>query len=516
MPSRKILIVDTEAVTADISRITLENLGYQVYCVATGEQAVEIAEKTRFDLAFVNGMLPGMNGIDTFEMLRMHDPGIIGLLLCDHAVLPMIVEAMNRGFSGLLEKPLDPRKLEKSIGDVFLQRQIQEENTRLHTLLPLYHLGQRFLIAPTIEDILEELVAIVCREIHVPFASVMMPSEEDGCLKIKASRGIDKKLVNSISLKPGEKIAGWVFAKGQPLILNRDTQEATPFSSLLKRKEIAAAISFPLKGREKTIGVLNISQTKPEVEYSQSDLELLTIICGQAVMAIENLMFIHEREENARSKALLEQYVSPEVANLLIASNENLMQVGDIRQLTVLFADIRHFTLLVQHLSLDDLHAFLNNFFECFTREIFTLRGTLDKFMGDAALVIFGAPLVLERPSVAAVTAAMRILADFEKLREEWAKKSVLFKEIGLGIGISRGEMFLGNVGSARRLDYTVIGADVNIAQRLASETGPGQILITESVREDIGDIFPVREEPTSLLRGLEKEIPIFSIISSQ
>lgn len=515
MPFRKILIIDTEAVTADISRITLTRLGYKVFCAASGEQAVEIAEKDNFDLVLVNGMLPGMNGIDTFEMLRMHEPNIIGLLLCDHAVLPMVVEAMNRGFSGILEKPIEVKKLEKAVGDVFLQAQIREENTRFHTLVPLYRLGERFLLASDIEDVLEELVETVCKEIHVPYASVMMLNEEDGCLRIKASRGIDKKLVDSIRLKPGEKIAGWVFENGQPVVLNRDTQKSSPFSSLLKRKEIAAAISFPLKGREKTIGVLNISQTRPEVEYSQSDLELLAIICGQAVMAIENLMFIREREENARIKALLEQYVSPEVANLLIANDQNLMQVGDICELTVLFADIRHFTLLVQHLSLDELRAFLNSFFECFTREIFTHHGTLDKFMGDAALVIFGAPLVLERPSVAAVSAAIRILTEFEKLRGEWAEKSDLFLQIGLGIGISRGEMFLGNVGSARRLDYTVIGADVNIAQRLASETGSGQILITGPVREDIGDIFPIRKEPSRLLRGLEKEIPIFSIISN-
>jgi len=83
---------------------------------------------------------------------------------------------------------------------------------------------------------------------------------------------------------------------------------------------------------------------------------------------------------------------------------------------------------------------------------------------------------------------------------------------VGLGIGISSGEMFLGNVGSQRRLDYTVIGTDVNIAQRLASEAASGQILITESVKSQLGSRFRVTQEPSRLLRGLEKQIPVFSI----
>ena len=111
------------------------------------------------------------------------------------------------------------------------------------------------------------------------------------------------------------------------------------------------------------------------------------------------------------------------------------------------------------------------------------------------------------------MSAALEIQKKFEVLRARWALKSELFMQIGLGIGISRGKMFLGNVGSGRRLDYTVVGADVNIAQRLASETAAGQILITESVYCDVVGKVSIQGEKTRLLRGVEKKIQLYSII---
>lgn len=108
--------------------------------------------------------------------------------------------------------------------------------------------------------------------------------------------------------------------------------------------------------------------------------------------------------------------------------------------------------------------------------------------------------------------AAQQIIQEFEKLRLRWEEKSDVFSQIGLGIGISRGRMFLGNVGSARRLDYTVIGTDVNIAQRLASETLSWQILITDRVYENLNDTSFIVAEPSRTLKGMEHKTTIYSI----
>jgi adenylate cyclase len=148
------------------------------------------------------------------------------------------------------------------------------------------------------------------------------------------------------------------------------------------------------------------------------------------------------------------------------------------------------------------LRVFLNSFFDMFGNIIFSHQGMLDKFMGDAALVIFGPPVKMDNPNVAAVSAAHRIVAEFEKSRILWEKKNKIFGKVGLGTGISRGPMFLGNVGSSKRLDYAVLGPDVNIAQRLASETDSGQILITDRVHATLSGKFQVRAEKKYVAEG--------------
>ena len=513
---RKILVVDNEALFADMCRNILGGIGHEVYCTSSGEQAVEAAAKKRFDLVLVNDELSGANCLETFNMLRQTDPNILGILILAHADVRLVIDAVNSGFIGVLEKPVSAENLLKSVVDALAVARLREENTRLKTLIPLYQLGKKFLSATTADEIYNELVNVIHSELSASGVSIMMLDKQNGELRIVASKGIEKSIAENVRILPGEKISGWVFTHGEPLILNRRTQDASPFAKLLERKEIAASISFPLTIRGEIAGVVNISDRDIEVEYSQADMEMLSVICSQAIMALENVMSIFEREQAVRLRTLFEQYVAPEVAEFLLNREERMIDVGEVKDLTVLFADIRNFTGLVQHISPEELRRFLNQFFELFTNIIFTARGTLDKFMGDAALVLFGAPIAIDAPAVAAVGAAVQILKGFEELRSQWVENTSWFKNIGIGIGISSGEVYLGNVGSEKRLDFTVIGTNVNIAQRLASETNSGQILITETVSRGVAGKFTIKKEGARLLRGLDQDIQVYSVISEE
>jgi adenylate cyclase len=162
------------------------------------------------------------------------------------------------------------------------------------------------------------------------------------------------------------------------------------------------------------------------------------------------------------------------------------------------------------------LRAFLNSFFDMFTNIVFSRQGMLDKFMGDAALVIFGAPVKIENPNGVSVSAALQIMEEFEALRTIWVKENKIFAKVGLGIGVSRGPMFLGNVGSSKRLDYTVIGPDVNIAQRLAATAESGQILITDRVYGTLEPKAALWTEHKMLLRGIESEVIVYSLSTEE
>ena len=512
MVLQKILVVDNKNSIADISREALGGIGYQVFCVHNGEQAIELSATNQFDLVIVDAKLGESNWIQTFSAIRETQPGVVGILVSDHTDMDMVVTAINNGLNGVLKKPLNSVELVKAVKDALAIAALREENTRFKTILPLYKLGEKFNAANTLDEVYELLLDAIIEQINVPYISLMMFAESDDCLHVVASRGMDKNVAKKVAVKPGENIAGWVYEKGEPVILNRSTQENSPFAKYLKRGEIEASISFPLSGRERILGVLNISQTAKNTQYSQSDIELLSVICGQAVMALENVAYMEEREKNVRTKTLFEQYVAPEIAEILLNSEENLMEIGGVRDITVLFADIRNFTIAIQHLTHKEVHLFLTEFFDLFSEVAFSWKGTLDKFMGDAALVAYGAPISLEQPSKAAVSTAVELSIGFEQLRREWLKKSDVFAQLGLGIGVSKGDIFHGNVGSSRRLDYTLIGTDVNIAQRLADTTGSGQILITGPVYEDVKKYFSITDEGYRSLRSVEYEVHVYSI----
>lgn len=401
---------------------------------------------------------------------------------------------------------------EFSAGAARTSDRVKYEHAKLEALLPIYQLGTRFLEADSEDELYERLLDVIEHEFDAYTISIMMLQEEAGILEIVASRGLTKKQLEESSVRPGERIAGWVFANNRPLIFNRDSQHRSEFAPLLTRKEIASSICFPMVNRDGVIGVINISQTNDQVTYSDADIELVSILSQLTVIAIENVRLNRQKLETVRMETLLEQYVSSDVARLLINQKHDLREIGNVQELTVLFADLRNFTQLVQQLELQKLRLFLNEFFTIVTNEVYQSRGTLNKFIGDGVLVVFGAPISHACPGKAAVETAIRIGRRFKKMCDRYCGENEFFKEIALGIGVSSGEMFIGNVGSQQRLDYTVVGTAVNVAQRLASHAAGDTILITDAVRREIEPEIEVVNSEHIALKGFSESMQVHEV----
>ncbi len=505
-----VLLLTTSDVQAD--NIVMQLSQCRVVRADSRQEAVLYCHKKLFSLVLIVDTPPAIQGQDVFTELSVIQPGLAGILLSAKVDYQLMSKSMETGFSGVLQTPVDSALLSRVVMQAMERVRLREDNTQLRTLLPLYHLGEQFLSSSTEEDVLEGLLDAVKEQTGAVDISVMLYDPDEDCLHIAAARGMDQQLAASIRVQPGDQIAGWVFQKGKSVILNKEDQQESIFAPLLKRPEILSSISYPMIIRGQIIGVLNISQTESNSRFSEADNEMLAIVCSQAAMALENVRSLNQIATTTRMRTLFEQYVSPEIAELLIAQDSNLMGLGEIQMVTVLFADIRNFTGLVQRLELSDLRSFLNEFFQVFTETIFEHRGTIDKFMGDAVLAIFGTPLHLENANYSAVTAALTIKGKFEALRERWSEQCRTFHSVDLGIAITRGEVFFGNIGSSRRLDYTVIGNQVNIAQRLAAESSGCRIYTTESVVEGLGSDFSVEILGARQLRGVDEKIEIFSI----
>ncbi|RLB05108.1 MAG: hypothetical protein DRG83_03275 [Deltaproteobacteria bacterium] len=515
MLKKKIIVVDDDPQILDTVIEALQKHGYFVKGASGAGEAQAYFEKEHFDLLIVDLEMEEMNGLELFRLLHARYPDLQGIMITGCATIDASIRALEEGFSNFLLKPFKVNDLLRAVEKSLSKKQIDDENTRLKTLIPLYKLGRKFLKAQTIDELLEELIKTVKEETRSDRVSVMLIDEETGELSIRAAIGLSPEIVKRVRIKPGQNIAGWVLQNGKPLILNGGPEDHPQFSKLMKLAEIKAAISYPLVKEDQVFGVLNVSKLVSGEPFSPADVELLSVICDQAVMAFDNLRLIKEISEKVRAQTLLQQFVAPHVAQALLSQKEDIYQYGEIKELIILFADIRNFTPMVQEMMLGDVRVFLNEFFDAVCNVVFKYDGTIIKFMGDALIAVFGAPIKMNQPGLQALKASREMLKTFEDIRERWASKSKFFERVGLGIGLTKGEVFIGNIGSSQKIDYTVVGTAVNMAQRLAGEATAGQILLTPEVKKELGNHDRLVASIYTKLKGFKNSQRMYALTFS-
>lgn len=225
----------------------------------------------------------------------------------------------------------------------------------------------------------------------------------------------------------------------------------------------------------------------------------------------------NEMAESIGEKELIKdafsRYVSRQVADIILNDPDKYISTlrGERKKITILFADIRGFTSISERNAPEEVVALLNDYLSEMTDVIFDYNGTLDKFLGDGLMAVFGAPIRMENCTLAAVKAAMDMrsrLADFNIAREVTGGEA-----IRVGIGINFGDAVVGNVGSRERMDYTVIGDAVNIAQRIQSYSQEGQIILTKSAYDAVKDKVTASPLGEYQLKGKAQSVSIYEAI---
>ncbi|MCX8012195.1 MAG: response regulator [Desulfobacterota bacterium] len=241
-------------------------------------------------------------------------------------------------------------------------------------------------------------------------------------------------------------------------------------------------------------------------------LELLTRVKSLLRMRyLRDELERKQREEKERVKEIFKIYLSDKIANLVLSDPERFLKLGGEKRLvTVIFADLRGFTNFAESHPAEKVVTVLNQFFERMTQIIFDYQGTLDKFIGDAVMAYFGAPMSYPDDCLRAVKAAVGMQSAFIDLKASWEQMEV--QNLGLGIGLSTGEVIFGNVGTQKIMNYTIVGDTVNIAQRLEEEALAGQILLSESTYHWVKEQVHAKKMPKKALKG-RKEALIFYLL---
>jgi adenylate cyclase len=217
--------------------------------------------------------------------------------------------------------------------------------------------------------------------------------------------------------------------------------------------------------------------------------------------------------EKEMIKHAFSRYVAREVVDEILKDPAQIAVTGDRREVTVLFCDIRGFTSMAETLAPEAVVELLNSFYELMIDITFKHDGTLDKFLGDGVMAVFGAPLY--RPDHA-LMAARTGLAMQAGIRELNACRVAAGKSpIAIGVGLNAGEVIAGTVGTDARMEYTVIGDSVNLASRLESSAGPGQVLVSAETYERLRGAIPGRPLGRFDVKGKEKWVDVWEIQES-
>jgi adenylate cyclase len=236
---------------------------------------------------------------------------------------------------------------------------------------------------------------------------------------------------------------------------------------------------------------------------------------NQAAIAIENAQLYTKVKEEERIRERLQRFFSPGVVGKIMSDEKTISLGGENRTATILFSDIRGFTSLTEKMKTVTSVEILNDFLSAMSEEVFLHEGTLDKYIGDCVMAIFGAPVPHPDDALRAIKAALGMKKRVHGLKEQWRDKlDVSMREVfEIGIGIHTGEVIAGNVGSTKRMEYTVVGTAVNLASRLENIAKPGQILISRSTYACTAEHIEARKLPPVELKNISRPVEVYEVI---
>ncbi|HEX2680127.1 MAG TPA: adenylate/guanylate cyclase domain-containing protein [Candidatus Dormibacteraeota bacterium] len=358
-----------------------------------------------------------------------------------------------------------------------------------------------------LDRLLDKIVEFTFQVMNVDRVSILLL--EEGELVPRISRG--RTAQSAASKHVPQSIARRVVEDRVAILSDNTAADERFKGKSILIQSVRSAMCTPLMGTDQEVlGILYVDNLTATHSFSDDDLKFLIAFGSLAAVALEN----SQRSERLRREALVlqnfQRYFAPNLAAQIVQQEGAVQLGGTKRPVIIFFSDIRGFTPLSETMGPDDIATLLTEYFTEMVDIVFEHAGTLDKFMGDAIMALWGAPIAHEDDADRAMACALAQLAALEKLNEKW--KAQGRPELRIGIGINFGEVFAGNIGSDRRLEYTVIGDAVNTAKRLCDSAGPNEILLSEPFHQLLKK-RPVLEtlEPIQV-KGKSKKVPVYRV----
>ncbi len=402
---------------------------------------------------------------------------------------------------------------EAAVDSKDLLEDIEALRKKAETLSRLYELNQMLGSVFSLEDIFKKVSEMLFR---------LTPADRFLVLLKDTGTGKLSPVATEFRIQAGRLIAGDISVSQTVMdrvlnermsLLSFDAQgdERLKSSQSIIMQNIHSVMCAPLLGKNGVLGVVYVDCLQIIQTFKEDDLELLNALAAETAIAVDNAITHEQLVREALARATYGRFMPKHVVDAILANPDQISMGGSNALVTMLFSDVRGFTSMSENLPPETVVQMLNEYFGDMAPIVFEYQGLLDKYIGDGLMALFGVPYQNEKSATNAVAAAVTMQRQMEKVNKELTNRGLA--EIAIGIGINTGTVTVGYIGSEERTDYTAIGDAVNLAARLEKEAGRGQIIISYSTLEAIGDGFPVKPKGEVLVKGKREAVKIYEVL---
>lgn len=371
------------------------------------------------------------------------------------------------------------------------------------------------------EEIIRKIINTIRQEMFVDKSAIVVMEPRmpvSRALIVSDSPATEREKVDVICIPKDDQLLS-LISRERTLITRYDVEEDSRYlrereSCKERFAELGASMVMPMIYQDEVKAILAVGNKKSGLFFTREDVDLLQTLASHGAVAMENAHMAEQMKREEMVRTNLSRYLSPQIVDRIVRHNVQVNLGGDRRVVTVLFSDVRNFTTITESRPPDQLVAILNEYFTEMAKIIFDHQGSLDKYIGDAVVAVFGSLIAVENPATNAVAAALEMMERMPELNRDWEAKYGF--SMNIGIGISTGEVFLGNIGSPERMEFTVIGDTVNVASRFSGLAKSGQILVTKETLGQIGEDFQIREHPRAEVKGKRGKVEVFEVMYLQ
>ena len=273
---------------------------------------------------------------------------------------------------------------------------------------------------------------------------------------------------------------------------------------------IRSTMTLPLLYANELLGIMHLDSLFTSNAFSEKDLQICTGMAQQAAISIQNARLASRIKSEEQTRAQISRLIPPSVVEQVLKGELTIEKGGRLTEVTMLFSDIRGFTTMSDGRPAQEIVNTLNEYFEVMVDILFKYSGTLDKFVGDEIIGLFGAPIALDDAPFKAVACGLAMLQALEEFNRTRASENLA--AIRIGIGINTGNVITGSIGSTRALQYTAIGDAMNVASRLVNVASSGEIIVSENTFKHLAGRVEATQLPPVRVKGKADELKVYRV----